>query len=603
METIYIFFIGAIGIIIAIGLGLEMSSGIDEFVIYILFWMLYIVTIATFINIILVVNYYITMKDKTGPPGLQGPVGDQGDSGQTGLCDPGCRDSICENKIIDMLSANLKKNGLDDPKTRFNNIYIKSKVRQMCASDEFKQLSPHNGPKNLQNYLVDIWKIWFDILYEAGGMKYFENISAETEFEWMKDNPFQELKQYDVFYWGMGSQYRPQINDKCYSSSNGLTPNEVDINKVIRASVTTLYESLGKSASGSEDSVSFWRASQYTFNGAVYYPVGDLAIGPIDKNNNRNLNRYVGSITIGNSPGPQRETIIVSGDVVGPIDYDLIWTNNKFWIWRPIAPLDYISLGDIVTFSERIPLTGNRAPIRCVPYNITIRMNPNGNLLWSSYGSNTPTHATILGFTPNDGSFVDSGLHTSTLNCYNMFRTVIGLNSTNIPESDINGGFYYLDSNKYDSGFTIGSERGSVIDEKNKVGKGYLKFPKKDSKYSVLSYLNLKNNPVLKHQMTNTQINCQLIENAISNAYLVSTGTTENFKNCLNFNGKKILTSLCDDTIDNQIFNIIFTGNMKNECKLRHNSTQKLVIFKNNVFTLVDPEEQTNIEYQLFTMQ
>jgi hypothetical protein len=113
----------------------------------------------------------------------------------------------------------------------------------------------------------------------------------------------------------------------------------------------------------------------------------------------------------------------------------------------------------------------------------------------------------------------------------------------------------------------------------------------------------LKNNPVLKHQMTNTQINCQLIENAISNAYLVSTGTTENFKNCLNFNGKKILTSLCDDTIDTQIFNIIFTGNMKNECKLRHNSTQKLVIFKNNVFTLVDPEEQTNIEYQLFTMQ
>ena len=93
-----------------------------------------------------------------------------------------------------------------------NNVYIKSKIRQMCASDEFKQLAPYNGHLNLINYLKTIWKVWFELLYEEGGLKYFETIGAETEFEWLKENPFDELKKYDVFYWGMGKQYRPQIS-------------------------------------------------------------------------------------------------------------------------------------------------------------------------------------------------------------------------------------------------------------------------------------------------------------------------------------------------------------------------------------------------------
>ena len=57
MQSIYVLFLGAIGIIIAIGVGLQLSNDIDEFIIYLLFWMLYIISIITFINIILVANY------------------------------------------------------------------------------------------------------------------------------------------------------------------------------------------------------------------------------------------------------------------------------------------------------------------------------------------------------------------------------------------------------------------------------------------------------------------------------------------------------------------------------------------------------------------
>jgi len=605
MDSLYIFIFGAIGIIIAIGVGIEISKGIEEFVIYLLFWMLYIVTIATFINIFLVANYYLTMKDKTGQPGPQGPIGDSGDNGNAGLCDPTCGDSICENKIIDMITESLKNSPGSDSTVRFNNIYIKSKVRQMCGSDEFKQLAPYNGPQNLNNYLTDIWKIWFDKLYESGGLKYFENIAAETEFDWINDNPFQEIKQYDVFYWGMGKQYRPEIVDKCYNSTNGNTPDSNDSSgKIVRASPTTLYDELGNSdGSGAENKVSFWRAKQYTYKSAVYYPVGDIAIGPNRARDNANLKRRVGSITLDTSSGPNRETIIVSGDVVGPIDYDLIWTNKKLWFWRPIAPLNYISLGDVVTFDKDQPATGDNAPIRCVPYNITLRINPSGNILWSSYGDTASTNALLLGFKPNDGSFVSSGLNTDDSNCYNMFRTIIGMDSTNIPESDVNGGFYYLDATKYDSAFIIGTDYGSAnSDSSNLVGKGYIKFPKKDAKYSVLSYLNLKNNPVLIHQMTNLEITAKLIPNAISNSYLISLSSNKN--QCINFDGTSLTRkNVCDEYNTSQIFSIMFTGNKKNECKLQHNDTKNVIKYQDGVLTLVEHDEQNNIENQLFIMQ
>ena len=189
MELIYMIFIGIIGIIIAIGVGLEISKGIDEFTVSMIFWILYIITIITFINIVLVWNYYQNMKGKKGPIGEQGDIGERGDKGNTGLCDANCRDSICENALNELIIDELKErnNGVI---IKMNNVYIKSKVRQMCASDEFKQLAPYNGSLNLINYLKTIWKEWFELLYESGGLNYFQTIGAESEFEWLKENPF-----------------------------------------------------------------------------------------------------------------------------------------------------------------------------------------------------------------------------------------------------------------------------------------------------------------------------------------------------------------------------------------------------------------------------
>ena len=602
MDTIYMVFLGIIGILIAIGVGLQISHNIDDFIIYVLFWMLYIITIITFINIILVINYYISMRNRTGPPGKDGIVGDRGDKGDTGLCDPKCRDSICETQINDLIFTHLKNLNNGAP-IKLNNTYIKSKVNQMCASDEFKQLAPYNGYQNLINYLKDIWIIWINELYDSGGMAYFQNIAAEDEFDWLKENPFNDIKKYDVFYWGLGAAYRPQVSNKCYDSTDGVNPNQNSSGIILRASHTNLYDKLGDDTdSGSYNAVSFWRARQFTYKSTTYYPIGDIAIGPDRKDDDSYKTCHVGNITLPQKySGPNRETTIVSGDVVGPIDYDLVWTNENyiikpFWLWRPIAPVGYISLGDVVTFSADPPLTGDNAPIRCVPKIITIQVQPNGNRLWSSVGSSSPTNVSLLGYIPNDGSFVSA----SASNVYNLFRAVPGI-GTYIPTSDINGSFYYLDSTKYNSSAIIGVDSSSSKVDNIQVGKGYVYRESKDAKYSVLAYMNLKNSAILTHSRTKTEVSAKLVPKAISNAYLIQV-IEGNIVKCLNYDDTTVSLGVCDEYKDSQIFSIVFTGNITNECKLQHYNSGNFVIFKDGLFTLVPSTDLSNTEYQLFMM-
>jgi hypothetical protein len=606
MDTIYIFLIFAIGIILAIGVGLEISKGIDEFVIYVLFWFLYVITIITFINIVLVGNYYIKMRNKQGPPGLPGKEGEQGNKGEAGKCDSGCRDSICENALNELLIDELKQKN-KGVRININNIYIKSKIKQMCSSDEFKQLAPYNGPINLINYLKDIWKIWISLLYDAGGILYFETIGAEDQFDWLSNNPFDEMKKYDIFYWGMGKQYRPQISEKCYNSSNGDAPNSNSSGIIIQVAKTDLYDFItNDDNSQAFTKASFWRPKQFTYKTAIFYPVGDIVIGPVRNSENTNSKKRVGAITLPETMnGPARETILVSGDVKGPVNYELLWTNdgwttsgnkrpNYFWVWRPIAPVNYIALGDVITTTADLPLTGDNAPIRCVPFDMVIKLPANRNILWSSNGSPVDINVNLLGFKPNDGRYqnADDG------NAYNLFRAVIGW-ETSIPESDINGNFYYLDSTKYNSSFVLGVDGGrpDSSDESNRVGKGYIPSPKRDSKYSVIAYLNLKNNPVLKHQKTTFQLQGQIIPNAISNSYILKNGNK-----CLDYVNNGLTFKQCDELVDTQYFSILFTGNMKNQCTLKHQKSGNILKYSSGIFTLVKSDIIDDANNTLFIM-
>lgn len=618
MDTIYLFIIFAIGIIISIGIGLEISKGIEETVILVLFWFLYLITIITFINIILVGNYYLTMKNKTGRPGPPGKQGEQGDKGDAGKCNADCRDQYCYNYLLgtDGIIPNKLRALNQGINVDLNNIYIKSKVAQICGSDEFKQLAPYNGPNNLVRYIGSIWEIWIELIYNAGGKLYFETIGSEEQFDWIKTtitgtndtyiNPFDEIRKYDIFYWGMGMQYRPKLIEKCYLSNDGNTPNAETNGYIIRLAKTDLYDFITNDENSKAfNNISVWRAKQFTYQGSVFYPVGDILMGPSRNGENNNSKKHIGAITYPHPiNGPSRETIIVSGDIKGPINYELLWSNqtngNQFWVWRPIAPAGYMALGDIITTSADPPLTGNQAPIRCIPASLAIQIPANGNVLWSSLGSQEPINFNMLGFLPNTGAYTSA----EDGNAYNLFRGVIGT-ATSIPQSDINGSFYYIDSTKYDTSFQLGKQNGrpSTNIDSNRVGKGYIPSIQKDSKYSVLAYLQLKNQPIITHNKTGIKLFGQIIDNAIGNSYILSTTNTPTSGiNCLSINGNIIKQLPFNNEDENQYFSIVMTGNIKNECRIIHKISNKYLKYKSGLFSLQTVSEPSEQEYLIFMM-
>jgi hypothetical protein len=214
-----------VSIIILIFVGVEFSKSIGNYSELIIFWFLYSITIFTIINIIVSGYFYFVLKDKKGPSGERGETGEPGGEGEAGLCDIGCRNKICTDKIMTAIVDQINDEaGNPDPPIKLNNVYIKQRVKQICNSSEYNEYSPFRGPNDLIKYLANTWRKWVSVIYKAGGRQYFESIGAENEWKWVKENPFNEIKKYDVFYWGMAKGYKPKIHEKCQDKPQATIP-------------------------------------------------------------------------------------------------------------------------------------------------------------------------------------------------------------------------------------------------------------------------------------------------------------------------------------------------------------------------------------------
>ncbi len=224
MLTAIIFF-SVISLVFLIILGINISSSIERPVMYLLFWLMYFITIGTIVNIIMTVYYYTVMKNKKGPRGPQGERGDKGEPGPVGKCSADCKNNAGYNAIIqhivDVVNTEEKRNG--NPATftaaDLKNVYIKSKVKSICGSAEFQQMAPYKGAQSLVNYLKTIWGDIIKLIYTSGGINYLKSVGAEHDWDWTANNPWDEFKKYDVYYWGIGKEYRPQLLDKCVAES------------------------------------------------------------------------------------------------------------------------------------------------------------------------------------------------------------------------------------------------------------------------------------------------------------------------------------------------------------------------------------------------
>ena len=213
---------GILALVVTFVIGVNLSNEITNNTLYLLFWFMYLITIMTIIAIGMSIVFYFVLKDKKGPSGPRGDSGDSGDTGEVGKCTEGCRNQICYKKTIEIINTEVNiLAGNPDKEIIVKNVYIRNKVKQICASDEFSQLVPYRGPNDLIKYISVIWKEWIGLIYKAGGRAYFESLGAENDFEWVGDNPFDEIKKYDIFYWGLGEDYHPEIIKKCSKARKG----------------------------------------------------------------------------------------------------------------------------------------------------------------------------------------------------------------------------------------------------------------------------------------------------------------------------------------------------------------------------------------------
>ena len=216
-------------------IGLYLSRFIIDTTEYVFFWFLYILSFITLANIFGGVYYYSVMKNKTGPRGPKGIKGEEGDIGDTGRCNVECRNNMCQigsyQHIIDTLNTLEKSYGdlgnltVD---TDLRNPYIKEKVKSICQSLEYQQMAPIKGVEPLNKYIQSVWTDITTRLYNSGGLNYFRTIGAEYDWDWLDENPWDEFKKYDIYYWGMGHEYRPRLKEIEIDDNTAVEDGETD---------------------------------------------------------------------------------------------------------------------------------------------------------------------------------------------------------------------------------------------------------------------------------------------------------------------------------------------------------------------------------------
>lgn len=592
MFILYVFLL-LIGIFGALAVGVNLSRKIEDTTIYLLFWMLYLVTLSTFANIIASGYYYYVMKDKRGPQGPRGERGDDGNKGDVGKCSADCRDSICSKHILTAIIERLRqKPEMADISISINNVYIKQKVKQICGSPEFKQIAPFKGPQKLIEYLTQVWMEWTDLLYEAGGIRYFETIGAETEFEWLAENPFNTMKKYDVFYWGMGDKYKPRLVNNCRPKQ--LEGQERSMVKLIK---TNLFDPVSDTSGiSSHQDASFWRPKSITYQSELYYPLGDIVIGPNLVDAVIEKPRYIGDMEVSSKQlSPNRETMLVSGDVRGPFKYNLIWdtsqigSNKNFWIWRPIGPRtkngNYIALGDVITTTPYPPPTGAGAPIRCIHESALRPIHHNGKIIWSSKGSSDSLLQTnILGFEENKGKEYSS--KASNRNGYHLFRATKG-DVSMIDSADKNEQFYAVNQNSIDNRNTPGRASSDRIINARSEGDGYQGVDKKNGKFSLQAFLSLKENGSITHKSSGKKFHVSLTGVDSANTYVVSFSDYRvDSRLCVNVIDGYTSNLTCNTTDKNQHFKIEMTGQARNQCRLKHLISNKYLVHMDDMFAV-----------------
>lgn len=441
--------------------------------------LLFLVMIATLLNISIAIMSYRKTINMTGLPGDKGIDGEKGKKGQKGKCNDTCGQKVCYIDILDeinitfqeeveklLVSGAYKDNINFDTRLNKEDFVVKNgffldKLNSICKSDQYQSIMLGKHPnkpneRKLINYLKEIFKDWIIYLVkdpkktgcllnetrtgnnpnslECASASLNGSILIEEEHKGVKFlleknftedllnfdinnisyNPFEEFRKYDIWNWGDGIKIKPlQIK----VTTNKLNHPEPDVaplqiiktnnykwvfdtstRKDIWDDSNCEYGQMGPDNTNPQnlrkcvfinnnnylkEYVNTWKTEEFTKDSELslyhplsfkdpetnqeFYPVGSVWRGSEKRKKPKGSVRVPPSqnhcgighgndrLDIATDEGPEKNTILVSGDVKKPVSMTLLWDSregcdkcqiNYVRIYRPIAPEGYVALGD-----------------------------------------------------------------------------------------------------------------------------------------------------------------------------------------------------------------------------------------------------------------
>ena len=603
-------FFAIIAFCIYVLFGLYVTENLESFMQKILGWVIYTVLWATFLNVFILSYFWSVVKNKTGPPGLRGPEGETGDVGIEGTCSLTAAQAYCMQQlnyyIDELYKAKTNKSILNSETQKFPCKYLNEKIQKIAGSRQFQvivgNLSNQNKVViNIINYLKSLWKDWFELLFNATSNPgiWFNDEFGDEHYNWSGTNPFDEIKKYDVYYWGITRDFRPLKAEICRSTMNhnsskfpqpNLSKTEDSYDEPRLKVIETNYYKYGANdwkTEGGPD-VSWWRPRTVLHNSERYYPVGDIIIesdrdddntfywpadedgrGPVKSgnliigdnqhpdprdisldNNNQYFQGYNYedndkhlSVTqdqfIRTGTGPDKTTVLVAGDVVSPLDVEILKdvdTGGRFWLnhYKLVCPEGYTSMGDITISNklDRYHTALKQDQFKCVPTECVeplVQPKPlsNGwNIFGGGWGNlikrireameaarsgnraatskwNWSEDYNILGLTNSE---TQANERASYKNGYNLFR--VG--------PDLSAPFYKFKKSCLEktpklpiepvTQFAPPPSTKDVEKENEDIGIGWYGHPYKlDPKYSIFTFMNMIPEGMIVHQGTGSR--------------------------------------------------------------------------------------------------
>jgi hypothetical protein len=410
-----------------------------------LFFMLFL-GIKTTIYGFFISDYFRTQSNDKTP--ISGEKGIRGRRGEPGIkakeCDDRkCNINICETRILDYVSEIyseilINKGKKGSKHYQIANNFLKNKINLLCESPQLEKYRDKKSPTEVLNYIKNTWKKWIQIIMQYKKGEYFMETDylTDNDFDNLiqdedkmyhpkfdnkgmgtpskgKDSPFDEIKKYDMWYWGEPANAKIKVIYRCDLDDGTPTLKLLNSNQYTnlwRSSIAVQnkvdgtyipYQSKG------DKNISVYRPKMIETDEGLFKPLGDVVIeGDINEHTKTNIDAIVPKNNMNpnypvNIPGdPTDQTLLISGDIKSPDGFENIYKSqrktgigqgvNGYSFWKPKPPDGYVCLGNMIdnNYSIYEPDTNHFA---CVPKQCTRQKKTKTKIktkLWTNSNNN-----------------------------------------------------------------------------------------------------------------------------------------------------------------------------------------------------------------------